>query len=149
MEDTSLQETPELAPELTPEPTPEPTAEIELIDYRTGSRNRIHFGVNGKIRELTVSDDTGTPFRHKVTAAELAALETSHVEFRIVTPLPETGAGEEVASGSAASSETEELETAGEEQPEDPAKETEEQGEEETDAQAEGAAAPSEGESQA
>jgi hypothetical protein len=77
----------------------EPTATVRLKDFSTGKKHTHPLGINGRIRHLTVGED------ETVTAGELAVLEASDVAFDIVTPLPQV-AGEEAASGSAASSET-------------------------------------------
>lgn len=67
------------------------TIRIERGNYRN---LKCRFGVNGKIRELPTGEEV------EVTAAELAALEASHVAFETLSPL----AGEGAVEGSSAPS---------------------------------------------
>jgi hypothetical protein len=72
-------------------------ATIIIHGVTTGRKESHPLGVNGKVRHLAVNAEV------QVDAAELAALEASHVQFETVIPLSETAADAGSASDGSAS----------------------------------------------
>lgn len=70
------------------------TATVIIKGYVAGVKRGHPIGVNGRIRHLPVNLEV------RVDAAELHALENSHVDFTTVVPLSETAADEGGAVGS-------------------------------------------------
>lgn len=78
-------------------------ATIIIPAHETGVRSRPSVSVNGRQRHLDVGVEV------KVDAAELAVLETSHVDFKVVVPLPASDEAAGVEGSSSAAETAEEL----------------------------------------